>query len=300
MMSSHPVNSIHSPFLRLDYLSTAGPRLVGLYLSGSTDNLLVETPDISWNTPYGVYHLVGGHRLWIAPESRLFTAVPDDQGLGVTEIGYSPHAGLRLTQPPDSATRIGRSIDIYLDPASPTLTLTHCLTNAGSQPFTCAAWSITALPLGGVALLPFTTTNVDAGGLQPNRSLVLWPYTHLDDPRLLIRDMGCLLHTDPLRSACKIGSFDRSGWLGYIWKDYFFCKQFSAQTDLVYADQMCNAEIYVKDRFVELESLSSLATLEPGATLTHVETWRIRRLPYPLDATSTPESLFAIAQDALK
>jgi hypothetical protein len=80
----------------LDFLATAGPRLTGLYLDGSSENLRAETPDISWKTPYGIYHLVGGHRLWIAPESFDHTAVPDDHGLGITELDDLPVTALRL------------------------------------------------------------------------------------------------------------------------------------------------------------------------------------------------------------
>jgi len=294
-MSSRPLRSLHSPHLRLDFLSAGGPRLVGLYLTGSTENLLAETPDVAWDTPHGVYHLIGGHRLWLAPESFLYTAIPDDLGLGVTEIGDDPGTGLRLTQPPDSTTRISRSIDILLDSTRPALTLTHRLVNVGTQPFTCAAWPITQLPLGGIALLPFFTRNVEPNGLQPNRSLVLWPYTHWNDSRLHICDIGCLLHGISLSAACKIGSFNRSGWLGYFWKDFFFCKHFSHQDNLVYTDQMCNAELFVKDRFVELESLSPLVTIKPGGSYTHVENWEIHRLPNPLDLSASAETLFALA-----
>ena len=65
-MSGRPIRSLQSVYLRLDFLSTGGPRLVGLYLTGSTENLLAETTDITWDTPHGIYNLIGGHRLWIA------------------------------------------------------------------------------------------------------------------------------------------------------------------------------------------------------------------------------------------
>lgn len=294
-MINFQLRSLQSPHLRLEFLSTAGPRLVGLYLTGSSENLLAETPDISWDTPYGPYHLIGGHRLWLAPESPLYTAIPDTGGLGITEVNNTGGSGVRLTQPPDSETRISRSIDIFLDPARPALSLTHRVTNSGDQPFTCAAWPITQLPMGGVALLPFSSLNVDEEGRQPNRNFVLWPYTQWEDARLHISDIGCLLYGRPDATPCKIGSFNRQGWLGYFWKDYFFYKRFSAQTDAVYPDQSCNAELFVQDGFLELESLSPLATIEPGSTLTHLETWHIHHLPQPVNLSATADSLFALA-----
>lgn len=298
-MSSRPFRSIQSAHLRLDFLSTGGPRLIGLYLTDYQANLLAETPDVSWNTPYGIYHLIGGHRLWIAPESHAYTSVPDDHGLGVTEFEDWPELHIRLTQSPDSATQISRSIEIQLAHDYPAITLTHRLTNAGSQPFTCAAWAITQLPLGGTALLPFLTGSVDQDGLQPNRNLILWPYTQLGDPRFHFHRMGCLLQGLSMPTACKIGSFNFLGWLGYFWKDIFFCKRFNILYDSVYTDHHCNAELFVHDRFLELETLSPLTTLLPGATLSHIEYWQVHRLPHPLDPSMSPESLFDLAKSLL-
>jgi hypothetical protein len=299
MLTTPQIRSLVSPALRLDFLSTAGPRIVGLYLIGSSENLLAETPEVSWDTPYGEYHLIGGHRLWIAPESPQYTSIPDDHGLGITGLDETSAGGIRLTQPPDAATHVSRSIDILLDPARPVITLTHRLTNLGSQPFTGAAWAITQLPLGGVALLPFSNEKVDENGLQPNRSLVIWPYTHWEDARLQVSDLGCTLRGSPESTPCKIGSFNRPGWLGYYWKEFFFVKLFTPQENVFYTDLMCNAELFVQDRFLELESLSPLATLEPGGTITHVETWHIYRLPDPVDPSAAPKSLFSLAAQYL-
>jgi hypothetical protein len=173
------------------------------------------------------------------------------------------------------------------------------LTNAGSQLFSCAAWAITQLPLGGIALLPFSPGSVDTDGLQPNCNLVLWPYTRWDDPRLHLSTLGSLLHGTAMQTACKIGSFDRLGWLGYFYKDVFFCKRFEVLEDSLHVDLHCNAELYVKDRFLEFESLSPVATLEPGASLTHLEQWQVYRLTQPLDPSATAESLFTLAHTLL-
>jgi hypothetical protein len=37
----------------------------------------------------------------------------------------------------------------------------------------------------------------------------------------------------------------------------------------------CNAEIYVNDQFLELETLAPLQTIEPGETITHTEKWEL-------------------------
>jgi hypothetical protein len=63
--------------LELDYLETAGPRIVGLRYKGSV-NLLASVPEISIPTPYGDYHYMGGHRLWYAPEAMPRSYMPDN------------------------------------------------------------------------------------------------------------------------------------------------------------------------------------------------------------------------------
>src|SRR5258707_15510805 len=80
-----PFASIENNFLRLDYLTTTGTRIIGLYVKGAQGNLLAETPDIHWSTPHGEYYLHGGHRLWTAPEDPFYTC--PEEGLEVIEDG---------------------------------------------------------------------------------------------------------------------------------------------------------------------------------------------------------------------
>ena len=74
---------IENEFLRLEYLTTTGPRIVGLYAREHECNLLAETPNIHWETPHGEYFLRGGHRLWTAPENPFYTC--PEEGLSVIE-----------------------------------------------------------------------------------------------------------------------------------------------------------------------------------------------------------------------
>ena len=68
--------------VRLDYLTTAGPRIVRLTLAGSDDNLFAEVADIKIPTPYGDYSLFGGHRLWHSPEAMPRSYMPDNDMAG--------------------------------------------------------------------------------------------------------------------------------------------------------------------------------------------------------------------------
>jgi hypothetical protein len=71
-VSSPAFSSVENEFLRLDYLRTTGPRIIGLFLHGLAGNLLAETPDVRWQTPHGEYCLRGGHRLWTALEDPFY------------------------------------------------------------------------------------------------------------------------------------------------------------------------------------------------------------------------------------
>ncbi|HJS19230.1 MAG TPA: hypothetical protein VJ785_10805, partial [Anaerolineales bacterium] len=70
---AHPFASLENDFLRVDYLTDLGPRIIGLYAKGVEGNLFVVTPDQHWPTPHGEYYLYGGHRLWTAPEDPFYT-----------------------------------------------------------------------------------------------------------------------------------------------------------------------------------------------------------------------------------
>ena len=78
-----PSKFMENEVLRLEYLTTTGPRIVGLYAKGAQGNLLAETPGVHWATPHGEFYLRGGHRLWVAPENP-FHICPED-GLRVVE-----------------------------------------------------------------------------------------------------------------------------------------------------------------------------------------------------------------------
>jgi hypothetical protein len=267
----HPVGVLENDFLRLEYLSRAGPRIVGLSLAGGSDNLLAETPDVSWETPHGRYHLYGGHRLWCAPENVGITSQPDDADLRIEQISQ----GVRLIGARQPAGGLTKTLEIRLEAGRPGVNIRHCLTNLGDAPLELAPWAITQLPLGGQAILPQPTQPVDADGLLPNRFLVLWPYTRWCDPRLKLGEAMIVVNGIPLADKFKIGYKNRHGWAGYLRQGVFFGKKFESQVHGRYADLGCNLEIYCDQRCLELETLGPLCTLAPGESIDHQEKWII-------------------------
>lgn len=280
-----PTRAIASRHLTVEYLAKAGPRLVGLRLAGRPENLLAETPDATWPTVFGTYHLYGGHRLWHAPEARPRSSMPDEGGLRVEDLAD----GIRLQGPVEVFTGIRKTIEIQVDPDRPALTLNHKLHNEGAWPVELAPWAITQLPFGGMAILPQPDKLVDPEGLTPNRTLAIWPYTHLGDGRLdLLRDDFYLVSAPGPAEPCKIGYFNQHGWTAFTRAGVILVKRFVPQPDRPHVDFGCNVEVFAGPVCLELETLGPLCRLEPNAEVEYRETWEIyadgRELPADLAA----------------
>jgi len=279
-----PSAVLENKHIRLEYLTTAGPRIVGLSYHGSP-NLLADVSDLVWDTPNGAYYLLGGHRVWIAPESPEKTYVPDGTGLTVRAIPL----GVELSGASESASGVRKSLRIELEPSAAFLRLVHTIVNENSSPLAFAPWGITQFCLGGTVLLPQPVGNTDPHGLLPNRRLVLWPYTRIHDPRLVLRDDCILLRAEAALPPLKLGYASQAGWLAYWWNGCLFRKCFDLQQPgAAYPDGGCNAEVFCGDRVVELESLGALNSVAPGESVQLTETWEL----YPsLDVPFIPAEI---------
>jgi len=263
-----PFATIENEYLRLDYLTTTGPRIVGLYVSGAKDNLLASTPEVHWETPHGEYYLRGGHRLWTAPEDPFYTC--PEEGLNVVE----KNDAIVLKSPIDASGQ-QKEIAVRLDGNS--VRLSQSITWHGEAPMVFAPWGISQLRLGGMAVLPLASID----GLQPDRNLVFWPYAHIKDERLNLHDDLVLLHGIASEQACKIGNRNNHGWVACAFGDALFVKKFLPDANGTYPDMGCNVEAYVKDVCLELEVLGASKLLRPGESITLEETWQVFAGDYP-------------------
>ncbi len=262
--------------LRLEYLTQSGPRITGFKLVGG-ENLLAQTGKVE-KTPWGDFHFYGGHRLWRSPESFPETYSPDDTRLQVNRLAE----GVELLGAVEGGSGLQKSITVQFNGAGDGVRLTHTLRNVSAHTLQIAPWAITMLRTGGLVILPQNPG--EEGGLLPNRNLAFWPYTRADDPRLTLSDTCIKLRAIPGGGAFKIGQHLSAGWMGYRLDDVLFIKRFSGQPGN-YPDGNCNAEVYLCDDFVELESLGPLASVEPGGCLIHEEKWLLyagyaARVPY--------------------
>lgn len=248
-----------------------GPRVTGLRLAGGP-NLLAELgPDIRIENPdLGDYHFRGGHRLWVAPEVPEVTHVPDEIKCEVTVGGTS----IMIDSGSDQA---GFAKTLTLTGEGNQLVVDHTLTWTGSGEVDASPWAITQFPVGGTAILPLRPLH-GRSGLQADRSIVLWPYTNLSDPRITITDKALLLDARA-GGQIKVGIGPDPGRLGYLRSGYLFSKSFETVAGASYPDRGAVGQVFANDDFCELESLGPLTRMGPGARTTHREVWQVTECP---------------------
>ena len=274
-------------------LRTGGPRIIGLERGGL--NLFAVCPDAVLHAP-GVppLRLHGGHRLWEAPEVPALTYRPDADPIDVAVDGMT----VVVSGPVDSTSGLRREIRLRLAPGREAIDVDHVVANHGSQSHRLAPWALTMLPLGGEALLPQARPSHGGEAFQPLRSLVLWPYTRLDDPRLKLGDDLIVLRapasprTTPggtgadLANPFKIGWPNARGWLAYRNRGTVFVKSAREKPGARYADFGASAQSFVNNGWLELETLGPTVMLRPGASTRHRERWLVADAPAgePADA----------------
>ena len=270
--------------IELDVLTTMGPRITGFAPTGGT-SVFAVTPDLTLDTGDGRgFRLVGGHRLWAAPEIPAATYIPDEEPPVIEELA----GGLRFTQPPPPETGIEKSIEIRLPRDQPRAVITHRLTNLGPDAVIVAPWAITMLRTGGVAVLPFGRHPDD--DFQADRSIVLWPYTTLEDGLIRLSDTHAEVIADRTEPA-KIGTTLHRGWMAYILDDQVFVKRAAHLEYRAYADLGASGQVYCRAEFCELETLGPLTELAPSMSVTHRETWELH------ERSTLPDGISALAAE---
>jgi hypothetical protein len=258
---------IENEKIQLIVSRSIGPRIVGLILRGKK-NLLAELPDFTTQVPDGKpYHFYGGHRLWMAPEHMPLTYEYDDQPVKIFADGDT----ILIKKDIEKNSGIEKTIRLKLDPDAAIVSVEHTLNNCGNSPLECAPWAITQFRTGGVAILPQNRTDT---GFLPNRSLAIWPYTDMNDPNVTLGNEFIILNAK-VASPFKVGFPNPRGWLAYWLDGCLFVKRTSFLEESDYYDMGSSSECYCNDQFLELETLGPKTILEPGVSVTHLETWSL-------------------------
>ncbi|UCE72090.1 MAG: hypothetical protein JSU99_01930 [Nitrospiraceae bacterium] len=254
----------------VDLVITAdvGPRVIRYGLKGKA-NELCEVQSTLGMTGGDEWRIYGGHRLWHSPESKERTYEPDNDPVHWEEVAQ----GIRVVQKTETKTKLRKEIEITLYPESTEVSLMHRLTNEGLQEVELALWSLTAMAAGGVEVIPQSRRDT---GLLPNRHIVLWPYSNLDDSRVCWGNSFIILKQNPaVQNPFKLGIPNEAGWAAYFNHGHLFIKYYAHEMSAAYPDFGASYETYTNDFMLEMETLSPLVYFLPGESAVHEEKWEL-------------------------
>lgn len=275
-----------------------GPRIIRFGFIGE-DNEFTEFPDMLGRTGDEDWLVYGGHRLWHAPEVFPRTYYGDNQPVGLVDHGDF----VRLTQLTEPTTGIQKEMDITLAEDLDQVKIIHRLRNESLWAMEIAPWALSVMASGGTGILPLPP-RVPHGNdvLAPWNAVALWSYTDMADPRWTWGTRYILLRQDPKsESAQKIGLLDTEGWAAYARNGHLFLKTIPYVEGATYPDMGCSAELFTNADILEVESLAPLATLEPGATVEHVENWFLfKDVPVPQNDADVEKHVLPKVEAALK
>ena len=257
-----------------------GPRILSL-AGPEGRSVLAELPDARIELPgLPAYRMLGGHRLWHTPEVPASTYRPDEGRVTVTQLPD----GVDLRGADDPIQGITKRLRVTL--AGGQVHLEHELRNTGRSAITTAPWAITQVPPRGEAWVPFTVGEL-SGPYLPGRAIVLWPYSSLSDPRLILRDDLAVVRGVPGSSGrVKVGTQRERGWIA--WRDGTTALVIrSPQEPGTYGDMGAGTQCYSCGDFVELETLGPAVTLAPGDVTVHRQTWEL----HAVDATAARDAV---------
>jgi hypothetical protein len=256
--------------------SGAGPRIIRYGFIGG-QNFFREWPDgkgLTFETSRGPWHIMGGHRLWVAPEIPESTYSPDPDPVTVRALPDGVHA----TGAADQATRIRKEMIVTMDPAGAGVRVLHRITNEGPWPIEAAIWVLSVMAQRGVGVTGFPPRGTHPEVLPPSNPLIMWAFTDFTDPRLTLTHKYLVLRQDPENPAPqKLGHFNRDTWGAYLLNGEAFLKRTEGLPGRRYPDMGASFEIFTNHEFLELETLGPLSVIDPGASVEHIENWSLHR-----------------------
>jgi hypothetical protein len=250
-----------------------GPRIIQLGFVGG-QNLFKTYPEMLGRTGDREWLIYGGHRLWAAPEASPRTYTPDN---GPVEHVWD---GATLTlRNRDEPNGIDKEMRLTLSPTAPRVEVVHRLANRNPWAVELAVWALSVMAPSGRAVIPQEDFIPHPDALAPARSLVLWSYTDMSDPRWTWGRRYVQLRQDPgVTKEQKAAMLNRKGWAAYLLDGAAFITRYGYEPDAIYADMGCNTETYTDPDMLEVETLGPITRLEPGAHVDHVESWVLAKV----------------------
>lgn len=256
--------------------ASAGPRIIHYGFAGGQNFFRVYEDGRGFNhcSDWGQWVIMGGHRLWAAPEIAPSTYHPDNDPVEI-ELHSD---GLTATPPREAHTNLAKSFTVQMASSGSDVTVTHRIRNDGAFPVEIAAWVLTVMAQGGIGITGLPPRGTHPEVLAPTNPLIVWAFTDLSDPRWRFTKKYLTLRQDPANaSPQKLGHFNPKTWGAYLLNGEAFVKTCAAVPGAPYPDLGASFEIFTNGDFLELETLGPLRKLWPGEALEHVERWRLMR-----------------------
>ena len=284
---------IESGDCRMIATADIGPRIVHLS-RGNGENLLKLFDGQVGKTGGVDWRLVGGHRVWYAPEDLVESYIPDNNAVEV-ELLTPEEVCFKVSLLPE----VEKSLTMRVATNDGGFELVNQVRNMSDKVFRTASWGITTLAPGGVGFMPISKALSQSETLCASGRLNLWDYTNFSDPAYSWHSDWIEFHQDRALSKQKVGTFLRDPWLAYRLKDSLVIKTFDFHRGDVSAvdfpDLGSNVEVYFDTYMLELEGLSPWTELAPGEAVSHTEKLQV----LPIDPEWSNEKVIELARNSI-
>jgi hypothetical protein len=262
--------------VELVVIGDIGPRIIRYAFTGGR-NLFHEFASQIGKSGECTWQNRGGHRLWVAPEAPPTSLVT--YALDNFPVDIKLRAGAIIaTAPVERGAGLQKQIMVKMAPAGSSVKVVHRITNKNPWAIELSAWGLTVMAPGGVGITGLPPRGTHPEMLAPTNPLVLWAFTDLSDKRWQFTRKYVLLRQDPRSpSPQKIGSFNKETFGAYYLGRELFVKRYRADPGKTYPDMGASFEMFTNHEVLELETLSPLTKLTPGATIEHVEHWSLHK-----------------------
>ena len=224
---------------------------------------------------------LGGHRIWLSPESCPETYYPD-----MTPVSYTiTENGAIFTSDAETENGVTKIMEIKMDADDANMQVIMRVQNIGNAPKEFSIWGLTVCEKTGTVVIKMNDNDT---GLLSNRVISVWPYTDMSDERIHWGKKYVSVTQNPAAAGpLKLGFDLHTGTAYYILNDDILCKRHTTNhPNGKYPDNGCSFEAYTNPTIIEVESLSELKMVAPGEVSEHIESWSLCKKPCEVDFKS--------------
>jgi hypothetical protein len=247
-------------------VTEVGPRVLYLSVGDGPNLLFVDEETAGQGQGDADWHVYGGHRLWVAPETG-DTYAPDNLPCQVE----ASEGRLTVTAPASPRTRLQKRLTFAESEGR--FVIEHSVLNTGDTLYPGTVWALTCVVPHGVIVFPW-----GRGGAWDLKKVVYWNkwMDHRSDVTSRQWQPGPdLFAVAPTGEEGKVGTHSPEGWVALCRDDATFVKSYDWVSGASYPDEDSSLQVYTCEQFIEMETLSPLAVFYPGAEIVHREIWSV-------------------------